>query len=234
MSTLHDLTYLGLLSSTAIQSAVIHKHVRAIRSQVAPAPTTNRIPAPMAKMDSAPVGARFYDESFGRAPDEVLKANGYGVIRYMSHDPGKDITAAQAAQELRDGLRILLVWETTANRALDGFAAGQADAREFLNRSRALGYHGPLFFACDGDYPVSAVSAYYRGVVSIVGKRAGSYGGIALIEAGLTHWLWQTAAWSGGKVSSKAHLYQRIVETHYVAGTDENVVLHPINCWARP
>lgn len=239
MHIIKDAIALLILGANLAQSRANHKHLRVIRAHVAPEPakqtrvirrTTNHVP----KMDSAPIGARFYDESFGRAPDSVLKANGYGVVRYMSHDPSKDITPKEAAAFLRDGLRILLVWETTSARALDGFQAGQADAREFLARSHALGYHGPLFFTVDHDYPVNMVQAYFRGVVSVVGPRAGTYGGYAIIEARMTNWLWQTAAWSQGRVSPQAHLYQRVTETHPVLGTDENVVLRPINCWARP
>src|SRR5690606_6517968 len=79
------------------------------------------------------------DYSWGRPGVAALKRAGVKfVCRYLSHDTtGKNLTRAEA-EELSDaGLWIVVVWQTTKNRPLDGRAAGVADARDAAAQARA-------------------------------------------------------------------------------------------------
>lgn len=201
-------------------------------------PTSAYPVAAHAVPSSAPVlrvGDRLYDFSWARPTAEEVKRVGHGVIGYLSNGiPGKDMTKIEADHYRSHGLFVGLVWETAATRAAGGFAAGQHDARLAQAEAHKIGcpIHVPIFFACDFDADPAQVAAYYRGVVSILGSRSGCYGGIRVIEARLTPWLWQTSAWSGNAISKRAHLYQRRQEVHRINGTDENVVMRPIPLWA--
>ena len=75
--------------------------------------------------------------SRARPSVELIKSLGcVGAVRYLSDrnltdsstNP-KDITAVEARKLLDAGLRLALVWETTAARAGAGFEAGVADAK---------------------------------------------------------------------------------------------------------
>ena len=201
-----------------------------------PAPTHPAAPTPVIGPHPAlRVGDRLYDFSYARPTAEQVKAVGHGVIGYLSGGiPGKDMGRIEADHYRSHGLFVGLVWETTATRASAGFIAGQEDARRAQAEAHKIGcpVHVPIFFACDFDAAVKQVSAYYRGVVSVLGSRSGCYGGVRIIEAHLTTWLWQTSAWSGDAISKRAHIYQRRNEVHRVPGTDENVVMRPIPLWA--
>lgn len=172
------------------------------------------------------------DYSFSRPSPATIKAHGYTAVgRYLGGTPDKQLTKAEAATLHAAGLGIWLVFESTADRAKAGRAAGVADAKTARSKAAALGYPAacPIFFAVDFDAAASTVSAYFDGVKSVLGDRAGVYGGINVV--GLADWAWQTTAWSGGRLSPHAHLYQRVKMTNPVPGCDENVVCRPIPVW---
>ena len=185
----------------------------------------------------------FIDYAWKHPSPAAIKAAGYhGVIRYLSTDPTKDITKAEAAALHKAGLAILLVWETTATRALAGTAAGIADRLAAEKAARALGYPKacPIFYACDTDAAPNKVRAYYDGVHRAAVYPMGIYGSARVIEGiTTTHvYRWQTEAWSGGAVSKGAHLYQRVKPTRKIKGAvggwDEDVVLHTLPTWGPP
>jgi hypothetical protein len=181
------------------------------------------------------------DYSAARPAPAIIKTVGYsGVMRYLSNDPGKNLQPAERDALLAAGLSIGLVWETTANRAQDGYAAGLADAKVAEAQARALGYPSscPIFFAVDFDADPAAVKAYFDGVrAGLVDHPGGIYGSLRVVDTALADgWLpyaWQSCAWSGGVVSQRAHLYQRLKATvaNPIADTDENVVLRPFPLW---
>ena len=150
-------------------------------------------------------------------PQEFL-TNGYSFIcRYLSHNPSKDITLEEAKMLSAAGLDIVLVWETTEQRALADYDAGHSDASEAFARAEAAGMpHGrPVYFAIDTDATGEAVEAYFHGVNDASGpdiNRIGAYGGIKpltyLADAGLIKYLWQTSAWSNSKWEPRSHLQQ--------------------------
>ena len=171
-------------------------------------------------------------------PPQAIRAAGYvGVLRYLSHDPGKDLTPAELAALHAAGLSVGIVWETTADRALSGLDGGRADGAEANTRADALGWPAgrPVFLAVDfGATPdqLPAVLDYLRG--AHCGRPVGVYGSAAVVDAaagsGLAGFCWQTEAWSGTTVSPHANVYQRVTPTLTIPGVpagswDEDVAL---------
>lgn len=177
---------------------------------------------------------RLVDYSFARPKPATIKSYGYkGAVRYLGGSASKQLTKAEAVSLHAAGLAILLVFEGAANRASTGHANGAVDAKTARAKASALGYPGtlPLFFAVDYDASASAVADYFAGVKSVLGDRAGIYGGIGVMGIDVA-WKWQTAAWSGGKLSPQAHLYQRAKAVGKLpSGCDQNVVCKPLPMW---
>lgn len=125
---------------------------------------------------------------------------------YFSYDQSKGWTqrAGLVASYHAAGIATVGVWETSANRALAGFSAGQADAREASRQAAAVGNADrPLTFAIDCDCSGPAVSSYFQGVHSVLGDRGNAYGGYYPLTWLCSHhlvgrWNWATYAWSGG------------------------------------
>jgi len=143
------------------------------------------------------------------------------VCRYLSWLPnGKVIDRAEFQNLLNQGIAVVLNWEYYADDAIRGsnhYSDGQVHAREAERQRIALGAPScPLYFSADFDATPAqqaAINSYLDGVASVIGRdRVGVYGSYYVIErtlgAGKATWGWQTYAWSGGNVSSKAHLYQ--------------------------
>src|SRR5437660_2904824 len=95
---------------------------------------------------------RCIDYGWQHPSPQAIKQAGYeGVIRYLSHDPSKDLSGAERDALRAQGLSIALVWETTATRASEGFQAGVQDAHDAETQAAALGYPQicVLFYAVD-------------------------------------------------------------------------------------
>lgn len=177
---------------------------------------------------------RAVDYSFSRPNPATIKAAGYDVVlRYLGGSTGKQLTSDEAAKLHAAGLAIGLVYESTADRAAAGRAAGVHDASSALIAANALGYPAacPIFFAVDFDAAPAQVAGYFDGVDSVLGARAGIYGGYAVTTAGLAAYRWQTKAWSGGKVDPDAHLVQQLAMSHPIIGCDEDTIVHPLPLW---
>ena len=159
------------------------------------------------------------DYSWARPGAANIKAAGYDFIcRYLSYDPGKNISASEAQDALNNGLGIILVWETTASRALSGRAGGIEDANEALRQANAVGQPNflPIYFAVDFDASPAqqgAIDEYLRGAGTVLGPAyVGVYGGYWVVKRcldnGSAKWAWQTYAWSGGNIDPRIHIYQ--------------------------
>lgn len=154
------------------------------------------------------------DCAWGKPSVGALHAAGKSfVCGYISHDAGKDLSAAEIANYVKHGIAVVLVWETTASRALAGFSAGKADAEEAARKARERGVGAiPIYFAVDTDVPWTAVKAYFQGVHSVLKARSGVYGSfrvcVGLRAAGLVGYTWQTYAWSFGAWLHGANLRQ--------------------------
>jgi hypothetical protein len=161
------------------------------------------------------------------------------ACRYLSHTSDKNLTASEARALHAAGIGVLLNWEQGADSALDGTARGAADGRDAANLAASLGApHGrTIYFSVDwsattGQY--AAIDAYFRGVKTGLAGRyeVGVYGHASLIEhlhaKGLASGFWQTYAWSGGRLSTVADLYQYSNGQHLAGGTvDYDKIYHP-------
>ncbi len=144
---------------------------------------------------------------------------------YLSTDRSKNWTLAMINAYHALGLGTVCVWETSAKRALAGYAAGRNDAMAALRQEQALGLPPqlPVYFAVDFDETArqaGAVASYFRGVNSVLGvNRTGGYGGYwtisRLFNAGLIRFGWQTSAWSRGLWDPRAQLQQYAYHNAY-------------------
>jgi hypothetical protein len=185
------------------------------------------------------------DYSVARPDPAAIKAAGYsGVVRYLAPDNplthAKLLLPAERDALLEAGLTITLVWEYTAGRAAAGYQAGVDDAKAAEAQADALGYPKscPIFYAVDFGTSPSVVTPYFQGIASVATRPVGVYGSLQVIEgvlnSGYATVAWQTCGWSGLAVSSRASLYQRLhpTVTSPLAGTDEDVLIHPFPVWA--
>ncbi|MUN36113.1 glycoside hydrolase domain-containing protein [Actinomadura litoris] len=160
------------------------------------------------------------DYAWGRPGADALRNAGVKfVCRYLSHDKtGKNLTRPEA-EELSDaGLWLVVVWESTASRALGGREAGEADARAAAEQAAALDMPDdrPVYFAVDFDATSDQqdeINAYLDGAASVLGRdRVGVYAGHGPVgrafDAGKITYGWQTYAWSGGRWDARAQLQQ--------------------------
>jgi hypothetical protein len=176
----------------------------------------SRQPAP------PPPAQRFgVDWSVAHPPsDKALAAAGVTfACRYLSHSPAKNLKLLEASHLSSLGVDLVVVWETTANRALAGHDAGVADANEALRQANRLGMpeDRPIYFAIDFDATAHQLSheitEYFQGVNEVLGAdRTGVYGGYrqvgAMFDAGLVGFGWQTYAWSAGHWDARAQIQQ--------------------------
>jgi len=176
------------------------------------------------------------DYAWARPDPAAIRAAGYtAVLRYLSADPTKNLSAAEAAALLEAGLGIGLIWETTAQRSQSGAEAGAADGEAAVAQARALGFPaGGLLLANLGDFAAAAadlaeIHDYYyafRRVPRFV-YQPGGYGTGWLIDqlvaAGAIGVWWQNAmddqGVSGSVVSQHASIYQRVTPSRAIAGS---------------
>lgn len=137
------------------------------------------------------------------------------VCRYLSHSPSKDITKHEANTLAVNNIWIVVVWETSANRARGSYTDGQADANfaESLANDLDMPSDRPIYFAVDWDANGAECHDYFQGVANILGvERTGVYAGFKpiryLATAGLAKWFWQTYAWSYGQWYDGNHIIQ--------------------------
>ena len=172
------------------------------------------------------------DYSYSHPSPSGLKAAGYDfAVRYVSGSGApKDLTASEAQTLQNAGIDIIVIFESTAARILDGYSAGVADANTSVTVATAAGAPQDFFcyFACDFDASLSdqtAINAYLDGAASVLGgvSRVGFYGGYwpikRVLDAGKAAKGWQTAAWSGGNKDSRISLYQYAGEVIIAGGT---------------
>ncbi len=159
------------------------------------------------------------DYSFSRPSLSGLHADGYTfVARYLSNDPGKDLSKAEANDIIAAGMSVVSNWEASSTDSLSGYNQGVADAKTANAEAAADGAPGtrPIYFSVDFDAAESqqaTIDAYFDGVASVIGRsRTGAYGGYwvikRLFDGGKITWGWQTYAWSGGNWDSRAQVRQ--------------------------
>ncbi len=157
---------------------------------------------------TAGTAAALYAEGY-RFAARYLVPERYGWKR-LTRREAEDITAA--------GMQVVSVFETSADRPKGSATAGQTDGREALAEARLIGQPAgsAIYFAVDWDAQPNdcdAIEAYlWAAAAEIKGYVIGVYGSYAVVEEmarripGIR--IWQTYAWSRGRKSDKAHLYQ--------------------------
>ena len=148
------------------------------------------------------------------------KTAGFDFVgRYLVPDRyAKALTRPEAEAITEAGLRILTVWETTAERAAAGYDAGAFDGFNAKACARAIGMpeDGIIYFAVDfgaGAIHMPAIAQYISAAcVNVAPYWAGVYGSYDVIEAMAQHescrGFWQCVGWSGGKKSQHRTVYQ--------------------------
>lgn len=184
------------------------------------------------------------DFAWSKPTAAAMKAAGYsGVLGYISHDPGKDLTAAQAKAYRKAGHLVGFVFESTADRAKGGKAAGVQDCAFAEAEAAKRGYPEGcvIFYAVDFDADPKQVRGYFQGIKATHARYGwGPYGSARVVDgvAGMKPAAsWQTVAWSGGKVSPHADILQRASKSRPAikgipsSGYDEDVLLHSCPLW---
>ncbi len=154
---------------------------------------------------------------------EALAAAGVKfVCRYLVPDTPaykwKRLTRQEAEIITNAGMMVVSIFETTANRPAGGANAGKTDGLLVLQEASAIGQPKgtAIYFAVDYDAQqedYSAIEEYLRSTGNVlVDYAVGVYGSYAVVEEmarrkAAIHF-WQTYAWSGGKKSSNANIYQ--------------------------
>lgn len=155
----------------------------------------------------------------------AITSAGYGfVCRYLTPGgaglPGKLLTLGEFTALQAAGIAVVVNFETASDRMKAGYAAGVADAQTAHATTSALGVPAdrPIYFSADWDASVAeqvTIDAYLTGAASVIGApRVGVYGSFYVVKRcldnGTAHWAWQAAAWSGGQIEPRAHIYQHI------------------------
>lgn len=167
------------------------------------------------------------DFAGGRPGAKAIKAAGYDfVVRYLTDGgtalPGKLLLPAEMEDYKINGVKVCFMWETTADRAKAGRAAGFEDAQKADNYLISLdAFAQVIYFAVDFDSTPAdqaAINEYLIGAASYLGDwRVGVYGGFwpvsRALDAGVAAWAEQTKAWSGQNIDHRAHIIQMIEQT---------------------
>jgi hypothetical protein len=188
-----------------------------------PPPPVGGYPAPTRSPVTGNLEIPGFDCSYTKPGWMEMQAAGYTfMVGYVSPTAGKNLTAGNFYDyHVRAGMAVGLVWEATVGRALQGSSAGTADGKAAELQANAIGYpvDAVIFFAVDQDttsasYP--AIQAYANSFNLNTRRPVGIYGEADVIDHFVTpgvqpvRYGWQTAAWSAGRLSAKAGLYQRV------------------------
>lgn len=145
-------------------------------------------------------------------PAALKKAGASFVVRYVGTS-SKCVTLSEVTALHSAGIAVGLVYEVGGTSFNGGRAAGQADG--LAARTGAVKVGAPqgvtIYFAIDTDTANYAlVNEYLAGAQEALGGQyeARIYAGFGPVQNAPGEGHWQTYAWSGGKVSDKAGLYQ--------------------------
>jgi hypothetical protein len=165
------------------------------------------------------------DHSGGVTDATAIARAGYRfVARYLWGNAPKGLSAAECDALHAAGLGIVALWESTAGRAADGAAAGQADAGQALLYADLLDMPTdvPIYFAIDADLDYATVAPYFT-LVHLTcaqhGQPVGAYGGGHVLDqlhdAGLIEYGMIAAAtsWSHGVTPAWCQLRQIVGTT---------------------
>ncbi|WP_164821350.1 glycoside hydrolase domain-containing protein [Paenibacillus koleovorans] len=148
-----------------------------------------------------------------------FRADGFEfVCRYLVPTGFKRLTPEEATAISEAGLKIVSVFETTADRALGGRTAGLADGALAAQVAARVGQPegSAIYYAVDFDATPSqmwTVIEYLKACAEASPAfMAGVYGSYKVMQAvgqaGASTKYWQTYAWSQGLVADFNNLYQ--------------------------
>lgn len=164
--------------------------------------------------------ARGVDFAFSRPPVSLLRSEQVGFVgRYVSvpHD-AKNLTPDEAAIYRSNGIPIVTIFETVAQRAISGYAGGFSDAVSARQQAENCGQPSsrPIYYTV--DFPpigsqMNQVIQYFRGLHDgEAGAPIGAYGDAdvltTLANLNLAQFFFQTSAWSRGLWYPHAHIRQ--------------------------
>lgn len=150
------------------------------------------------------------DYSWGRPSPSAMAAYGIkAVCRYLT-GAGKAVSKAEIQALHAAGIGVVLNFEQAAGDAKGGASRGKAAGAIARATAKALGAPKgtPIYYSVDFDVTteMSAVLAYLRAADS-ADYPARAYGEASVLDA-FGRPGWQSAAWSYGKLSKHAVLYQ--------------------------
>ncbi len=165
------------------------------------------LPEPPSSLNFGSTPTSAYGIDFGWSGVSAAQARAIGAkfgASYLSNST-KDWTVSLIHSYHALGLTTVYVRETSGTRALDGCAAGAADARSSVAELKALGTpaNQPFTMAIDFDATGPDVAPYFQCASQTAPGRVNAYGGYRPLSYLCAHGLvghlnWQTYAWSGG------------------------------------
>jgi hypothetical protein len=171
---------------------------------------------------------RGLDYAGGRPSSGALANAGINfVCRYLTDGgpglPGKQLLPDEFLDLVNNGVQVVFNWETYATAMLNGGWQGTQDATVALAYVRNLpgvppDYDPVVYFSADFDASPDqqqAINDYLAAAAVVLGgpHKVGLYAGYwplsRALDAGVCEFGWQTEAWSGGNVDSRANIVQR-------------------------
>jgi hypothetical protein len=142
------------------------------------------------------------------------------VCRYLvpASMAWKRLTRTEAELITAAGMKIVSVFQRGENDAAGGAINGARDGKAAYQEAKAIGKPTgtAIYFAVDFDAQpkdYDAIEAYLRAAAKeLPGYSVGVYGSYSVVEEmarrGAAKHFWQTYAWSRGKISKCANIYQ--------------------------
>jgi hypothetical protein len=186
-------------------------------------------------------GEKGVDFSFARPPANRLLELGYTfVVGYISvppASPAKNISRAECEGYIAAGLKVLLVWEMSADSPNQGGPAGSVHGRNAKLQAEARGYPTdvPILTAVDTNTTASNIAAHEAYVIAFAAAchpyPVGIYGDTDILArcAGLWDIGWVPNAWSWSGSSRKdAEAKARLLGAHVL----QRAGFHIDDLWA--
>jgi len=191
---------------------------------------------------------------------QLKAAGVYAVGRYFGEgsQPPKFLDHSEASELSQAGIRIISLFEYGAKQALLGAKQAYEDIRVFRQQARSVAppdghpiRSEPCYFAADFDVPdfaphlsdtpsnarakLGPLADYWYVIQAERGLHlSAAYGGYWLIkrlfDAQLITYGFQTVAWSGGHIDTRAQLYQN-GSTAFGGSADVDVEEHHFGSW---
>lgn len=183
------------------------------------------------------------DYSLARPDPWGMAHTGYRAAgRYLSYEPNKNLARGERDRLWAAGMSIFLVWETTGEMVLRGFPGAAPDVKEANAQADALDWpkDRPLFYAIDFEPTLAQlrgpIADYFLLAKQNSRRPVAPYGCAKALdflcgELGIHPFGWQCLAWSYGRVSEHAALYQtpnwQRLSNPYGPAIDENEIRMP-------